>query len=181
MTYVGAGVFYNSGVTHLTLPASITSPSQVSAGFLTGSSVVKLKFAGIPSSYMDNNRTEFSSFGGNAANLIIESSDGKTYRVDMTGLVTPTPEPSRPTIVPAGNTVYIISVALEKSIPNNELPGQDKDTERFVSLVQRAYASKPELILGIKRLNDEHTSGKDGIGTAANIDAAFAEAYSSGA
>ena len=121
-------MFYNSGVTHLTLPASITSPSQVSAGFLTGSSVVKLKFAGIPSSYMDNNRTEFSSFGGNAANLIIESSDGKTYRVDMTGLVTPT-------IVPAGNTVYIISVALASSIPSSELPGQDKDTARFVSMV----------------------------------------------
>ena len=178
MTYVGAGVFYNSGVTHLTLPATITSPSQVNARFLMGSSVVKLKFAGIPSSYMDDNRTEFSSFGGNVSSLIIESSDGKTYRVDMTGLVIPQPEPSppSPTIVPAGNTVYIISVALANSIPGNELPGQDKDTARFVSLVQQAYADKPELILGIKRLNDENTSSKDGIGTSANLDAAFTEA-----
>lgn len=60
-------------------------------GFLTGSSVVKLKFAGISSSYMDNNPTEFSSFGSDIADFIIESSDGKTYRVGMTGIDVPEP------------------------------------------------------------------------------------------
>lgn len=143
-----------------------------------------VKFMSMTSSYMVNHRTEFTPFGSAVSTLTIESSDGEKYRVDENGLVIstePNPDPSVPSV--STGKVYVISIAISDSLgdPDSRLIGMDRDTNRFLNLIDQAYADNPGLIVGIAKLNDDSTADKTGKGTPANINAAFDDAKLKGA
>ena len=153
----------------MTLPPTISSPSQLNPNALAGSSIEYIKFLGMTSNYMESHRSEFSSFGADMSKMKFESSDGKKYKVDSTGLV----------ILDA--KVYIISVAISNNVSTNVLRGMYNDSTRFIDMVRRSYNDNPELIVGITRLNDNGTSGSDGLGTKDNLNSAFSRALAAGA
>lgn len=131
--------------------------------FLAGSSVSYLKLNGISSQYINSNIQQFNSkFGSTILDFVLESSDGIMYKSSQDGNE----------IKPVAGTAYVISVAISDS-SYTRLPGMYNDTERFLKMVNAAYADNPSLIIGTKRLNDSNTPDSDGMGTADNLTAAF--------
>lgn len=181
VAYIGSGVFSGSGITSIVLPLSIQSTTQLNAQFLAGSQIHNVKFLSMTSNYMIQHKTEFTPFGSAISTLTIESSDGIKYNVDANGLIISTGGVIP--VQPGVNRVYIISVAISDSLgdPESRLRGIDRDTSRFLNLIDQAYSDNPGLIVGISRLNDDNTTGKTGKGTYDNVNAAFEDAKSKNA
>lgn len=138
------------------LPTSVNSASQVSKTFLAGSNVTLLKFLGMTAQEMESRKTEFTSFGVPMETIVIESSDGKKYKVDNNGLVISSG--SGGSASKASRGVYVISVAISDNVAGAPLKGMYLDTGRFINLVNAAYSDSPQSILGVTRLNDEGTN-----------------------
>lgn len=181
VAYIGSGVFSGSGITSIVLPLSIQSTTQLNAQFLAGSSIHNVKFLSMTSNYMIQHKTEFTPFGSAISTLTIESSDGIKYNIDASGLIISTGGVIP--IAPGTGKVYVISIAISDSLgdPDSKLIGMDRDTNRFLDLIDQAYADNPGLIVGTAKLNDDSTADKTGKGTPANINAAFDDAKLKGA
>ena len=105
---------------------------------------------------MESHKTEFTSFGVPMETIVIESSDGKKYKVDNNGLVISSG--SGGSASKASRGVYVISVAISNNVAGVPLKGMYLDTGRFMALVNSAYSDSPQSILGVTRLNDEGTN-----------------------
>ena len=136
VTELGSQVFINSGVKSIVLPATITSVSQIDKSFLAGSLITHVKFMGMTSQYMEQHKTEFTTFGRNEDDMIFQSSNGKEYKVNNDGLIS------------AEATVYIISVAIANS-RSNPLVGMYRDSQRFINLVNKAQSQGRKYLIAI--------------------------------
>lgn len=169
VTSLGSQVFFGTKIKSIICPASITSPSQISPFFLSGSMVEKITFLGMTTDYMLSHANEFTSFGANADTLQLISSNGMPFKITSNGLAI------------SAYTAYVVTVALSRTVPANVLKGMYKDSARFTALVNKAYANTPELILGNIALNDAQTEGSTAIGNVANLKSSLETAAASGA
>ena len=118
-------------------------------------------------SYINEHKSEFTAFGGDASKLTFIASD-KTTKFK--------PNDSGSGLKDLAVKAYVISVAISDNEENAPLVGMYKDSARFIKLVNQAYSSNSSLIAGMTRLNDKNTSGSNGLGSKANLDKAFTKA-----
>ena len=128
--YVPRDFLSGTAVTEITLPATITSVSQIDENAFRGTSINYVVLAGFSDKYISENLSKFGRFGSSSSITFVSSSGIETaLNTNGKGL--------------KGISTYVISIGIDHDGTDRgvgKLKGIHKDVETLYGMVKQAYA-----------------------------------------